>query len=953
MRALITLKHWGLPLLLAVCAAVSVQILALPARAQVAPGAEQAAGQTATLTGTVAQSNGTPVRGAKVTLSGPALFTATSDDKGAFAFANVPYGIYSVSVNSATLGTATRNNVAVSGDLTLTIKYEASAGASNLKTIASVTTRATGVHINVSPASVDSVSPANYAFQGNVNWRQLVNSIPGVAASGGLSGGATTNSTIPDSPFQPIELSINGAFAYETAVTLDGMPLNNYTFSTQPGGGVDLGALPLPLFESADVVRGPGANSPSIIDSIGGSMVLHAPGAARRNSFEMSLSEDGYGGLYSNSKASFRVGKLSGTVVYGFNNSPGPLAPQTNYGLLTAAATINGQAVKAGGTGFAIGAPSPIYGQCSCVINGTLWGVGGFVSTAWDQHDGGIGLNYQISPAITAQAFYAGNQSTAYQAGVLRDSNFAPAAGSGYTGSLAPGPYLPSTFANSYPAATPEGEASNTYEEKLTAYLGRGVFRIAALQSNSWVQQNLTYLPSATYTLYGTAVLCTNPACTTSTTQTYNGVTATVTQNESIFIFRSHANTYDYLASYETELGAHSYLGLSAVKATTAASFFNFQQFISGTTLTTTGSFIPVSTDSTTEYRLHLGHSFSDHLNVDGSYYIATGGYHVLDPTDPTKARFVDVNFPYSTPRAGATWRFNPDIVARVAAGGGFALPSMFTLIGTNGTPSCNTTNNTCTQTVTNLSLQPEKAFGWNVGTDVRLGRNTLVSVDFYRTDLYGQFFTSQTNLGPNQNPGIFFGFPIFANQTQNLGHSRYGGLNLSARYDPPRGVYGNFGLGLTRGYVISVPQSIYNAAGATCNFTTGVGCTNTFIVPGPNFDGKYNATVPYANGALTLGYRLAPKKYIELLANYQGNNNAYYQPAFVELDGHLSYPLSKNFAIIATARNIAATNAAPYESVYPINLNTLAPTVAGPLFPQYGIPYPTRTLLLTTNISL
>src|SRR5208282_1419770 len=103
----------------------------------------------------------------------------------------------------------------------------------------------------------------------------------------------------------------------------------NYTFgSLQPGAGVDLSMYPMPLFETADVVRGPGANAPSIVDSIGGSFVLHAPGRVEKNQFEFSASTDPYGGLVSNAKAMLRFGRLSATIMYGVNDSPGPLSPQ-------------------------------------------------------------------------------------------------------------------------------------------------------------------------------------------------------------------------------------------------------------------------------------------------------------------------------------------------------------------------------------------------------------------------------------------------------------------------------------------------------------------------------------------------------------------------------------------------------------------------------------------------
>src|SRR5208282_6505892 len=100
----------------------------------------------------------------------------------------------------------------------------------------------------------------------------------------------------------------------------------NYTFgSLQPGAGVDLSMYPMPLFDTADVVRGPGANAPSIVDSIGGSFVLHSPGAVDHNQYAFSVSTDPYGGIVANAQAAVRWKKLSAVVTYGVNDSPGPL----------------------------------------------------------------------------------------------------------------------------------------------------------------------------------------------------------------------------------------------------------------------------------------------------------------------------------------------------------------------------------------------------------------------------------------------------------------------------------------------------------------------------------------------------------------------------------------------------------------------------------------------------
>jgi len=902
--------------------------------AQIAPGMQQSAAQTATITGTVERSDGMPVAGADVRLNGSgARLTTVSDAHGMFSFISVPYGTYHIDVTAKNLGTASRDAIVLKGDITLAIQYTVQT-VGGLKTIAQVATRSSGAQINVTSASIASVMPSEYAFKGNPLWRELLEQVPGVTVGGGQYGGGTVNVVIPDSPFQPIILSINGALPYETSTTFDGMPLSNYTFSSTPGNGVDLSSLPMALFETADVVRGPGANAPSIVDSVGGAFVLHAPGAVEKDSFEASVSNDPYGGYFSNMKAMFRRGKLSGTVVYDFNNSPGPLGSGPFFGGVTFPATINGNDIASGGQLQYVS--NPIYGQCYCIIQTTLVGSGGYQSTAWSQHNGGFGLSYQVAPTITAQVFYAGSQATAAQAGGIDTFLFTP--NSSYTGPLAPGSYPGRSV---YSTTIPILESGSLLEEKVTAYLGRGVLRLAALQNYTYSTQLYPYAPPSNVQLYGTGAYCTNLTCTTTTPFVFTGQTATVTFSSFTYFFSGRSTNDDLLGSYEMQIGSKSNLGVSFVKSANSATCFYNEAGISGGTPYSFGGGLPVVTETTNEFRVHAGTQLSNALSLDSSYYFARGAYHVPDPNNPNQ--WVDSIFPYSAPRLGLTWRMTRDTVLRAAAGGGFALPPLLNLVGANGPPVCSPTS--CTVSLTNINLQPEKSFGFDIGTDMRLRHDTALSADVYRTDLYGQLFQSVNFIGVDPT----FHLPTYAQEYLNLAHSRFEGVNISLRHDVPRGMYWDAGLGLTRGYIVSVPAGFYDQAGTTCNFATGGGCQNTYAIPNQNFNGEYQSTVPYANGSATFGYRWAAKKYVDIQATYQGNNNAYFQPAFIEFDAHAGYPLTKSFALIATLRNITGIHDQNYQ-FSTVNPNLIAPSIAGREFPLYPIPYGPRTLIVTAS---
>ena len=99
-------------------------------------------------------------------LNGPgAHLTTVSDAHGAFIFTSVPYGTYRIDATAPNLGTASHDNVIVKGDINVAIQYVAQT-TSGLKEIARVSTHSAGAQINVTPASIASINPSDYAFQG-------------------------------------------------------------------------------------------------------------------------------------------------------------------------------------------------------------------------------------------------------------------------------------------------------------------------------------------------------------------------------------------------------------------------------------------------------------------------------------------------------------------------------------------------------------------------------------------------------------------------------------------------------------------------------------------------------------------------------------------------------------------------------------------------------------------
>jgi hypothetical protein len=296
-------------------------------------------------------------------------------------------------------------------------------------------------------------------------------------------------------------------------------------------------------------------------------------------------------------------------------------------------------------------------------------------------------------------------------------------------------------------------------------------------------------------------------------------------------------------------------------------------------------------------------------------------------------------------------------VAVRASAGGGFAGSALQDFVGS---PPSNSFAGYYAQTVPNLSIQPERSFSFDLGTDIQLRRNTTLSFDVYRSNLYGQLYSS-TTLTSLDYAGT--GQPLYTTQFENLGVSRYEGILLDVRHQVPHGIYWTLAGGLTRGYLVSVPASFYNAPNSTCNFATTAGCVNLNVVPGINFNGTMNAgpgssmgetgaSIPYSQGRGEIGYRWNPEKYVGVTMTYFGNNNTYFRPAFAEFDGNIGYPLTRNVSLLVNFRNITNIYGGTVQ-LYSLGNFLGVPALGGAPYAEYGEEYGPRAVIVTTQVHL
>jgi outer membrane receptor protein involved in Fe transport len=272
----------------------------------------------------------------------------------------------------------------------------------------------------------------------------------------------------------------------------------------------------------------------------------------------------------------------------------------------------------------------------------------------------------------------------------------------------------------------------------------------------------------------------------------------------------------------------------------------------------------------------------------------------------------------YNAPRAGFTWQPNDDTSWRFAVGWSIAPPYLALLSSPGTAPSENINAYPAggyTQNLNNGDIAPETAFSYDIGLDQRFHRSMFVSVDAYLTNLRDMYLPSTFLINPNYDPPgcpAIGDCPLYASQTQNVGHARYEGLELAVGEDPISGFGFRLQGDLMRAYVYDLPQGFYctNVPANQCtpfNYDTNLG-----ILPNINFQQGatgYNsvngAAVPYSMGYAELNYRTLPGAFVRIGATYFGPNNPYSRPAFFVLSAGIREPLGSHLALQLTANNL------------------------------------------------
>jgi hypothetical protein len=966
--------------------ALALSMMALLWRA---PALAQGAA-TGSVSGTVRTTGGVAVGGASVAIRGIVSQATTTDAHGAYRFTSVPPGVYQLIVTKAgffqSIGAVT---VATGAAVTVDVALLAQSFTS-LKTIAHVSTAGPGIApINQSTAAINTISAQQFQDQGQTQVMKVLNETPGIIAwaAPGANNGADEDS--------PQVIQIRGALPYETESLIDGHP-------TTLGltGTFDPHFLNPALLQDVEIVKGPGSMPTEINYAIGGTVNFITLEPTRRPEAMASIGADNWGGI----NTAFRItgSTPSNFLQYAFgyatDGAPGPMQ---NYQLPGSALflvagqnftwKVNGQYIAqvpegatlagpvsyyryAGETGYARFA-EPVYVCC--------WGF----NTDYDAKNelGKLRFNFGQTTSLTLS--YLGGQNFGHTDNVGEAASYAPvgdlanssfssfAPPPGYTGSVPAGTPIPFDLSAFLPGFG--NNEQSLYQAEFRTTFGQWTALARYFDADA-IDYAYLDVPPTRFVFggktWGGLAVCPpgqnwNPAnpsfpnCSggsAPTTEFFNGQQATFSvanaTNQSLTDSHERGESLQFSRAF----GNGSDLELSADRSINGSTLF--------INIPTSGlppyySTPPGSSQQFLTESVRFGIfaapqvyvKLADYAIQYSSHFSSNGGG--LAPPVPggtiPPAIWGNATRAYDAPRLALTWQPNADTSFRFATGWSIAPPFLSLLNGfpapgeiINGIPTSGFDEN-----LNNGNIAPETAFGSDIGVDKRFHESMFVSFDAYLENLRNMYLPStflinQDFAGTSSQPCPAIGLcPLYATETQNLGHARYEGVELSMGDIPISGLGFRLNFNMMRAYAYDLPPGFYCTTVPANKCTPYYYDTNLGILPNINFEATgiganslNAAAVPYSMGYGELNWRTIEGAYYEVGATYYGSNNSYSWPAFFVVSAGIREPLGSHLFVQLSGDNLTGA----HDQLWTDQLGGIAAPLAPECVGKYGSPLAT-----------
>jgi outer membrane receptor protein involved in Fe transport len=247
-----------------------------------------------------------------------------------------------------------------------------------------------------------------------------------------------------------------------------------------------------------------------------------------------------------------------------------------------------------------------------------------------------------------------------------------------------------------------------------------------------------------------------------------------------------------------------------------------------------------------------------------------------------------------------------------------------------------------------NPNLLPETSTAYDFGLDHRFQGSSLVAIDFQKTVVRNVFqqLTTQENTTLNGTPvilGIFTPINV-ARLDANL-------ITLKYQHAPRTGLGYNASVTFDKSILSGIPPAAYNSSPSLPANGVQV-CGNGEFTPG------LATCIPYVKGYGQFNYTTGAGAFTALGVDYEGKNNAYYQPPFAVLDFQFKQPLTRYIDLNLSVENLLNTNSYDYLPAPGLGSPAVADVNNGhgiqqSAYTTYRIPAATRTLRVSARLHL
>jgi len=827
---------------------------------------------TATLTGTVRSSGGDPIPGVTVRLSGPATASTETDATGSFSL-TVPPGLYRIDVSKPGYVPSSTDSLplAPGPNAALTVSL-GQVSLQSLRTIGSTSTisRGSGIALNTTAAQQEFVSAQQFENLGNPQINDALQQSPDV--------------TIQHMGSQPdTTIIVGGVQPYETQVLIDGHPLalGQYgVFGSQ--------YFPSWLLGGVEVQSGPGNTTPFANLAVGGTANLLTTGFTQKTTASLEQGIDNYGALFTHLLASGSFDKLQYVVGVGVDGYNGPYFHTQQCDVTPA----NG------------GAGDNMSGN-----TGTIQFCGD-ASGSFYQKGELLKLKYNFSPATSFEVGFIGAWAGYHPQGTVWGTDLGPTTIQPCIGAVCSNPNFSQYFGQTINALAwyPGSDVWNNqtlFDAELRTQIGSNDTLLVRPYIGNLAPEIINGLGETQYPIMystpgGGASAGFLTACGNAYGSTTNPAGGTTVVNGQTACYGSEYSTYEIDKLYGTTFSYLHPFGDSLLNLTYDFHGQSTYAYINNPA----GVSVPFSSDRYSTLSLTGNLNFVRNLGLDVGLYDTRYTVIGVQPFSTTDATLVglDRTITRFDPHVALTFRPAGDISYRGSWGTSTTFPFIGQLSGlaTYEQPAASLgppyeVGGTLTEK--NPNLEPEVSTGYDFGVDKRLPNRSLLSLDIQQSVVHNVFEQSTTNILYNGEccEGIFS--PI------NVARLDLQLVTLKYTHAPTVGLGYSISAAAERSVLNGVPASIYSEGVASFPVNGVQVCGNGVAAPG------IETCVPYLKGYADINYRFLDKTYFHIGVDYEGKNNAYFQPPFALVDFSASRPITKTATIQLSVENLLNTN--------------------------------------------